>query len=86
MKFHLGFAALCLWATHGFLLAAEPAGKTLVVPRLEVAVTVDGQLDEACYAEHAPRTDFVNAADPAAHIPSTKAWVFWSEEQLTWDS
>lgn len=68
-------------------LAAEETKKlphvTLNVPPLNEPVTIDGRLEEPCYARHASWTGFVDAASPNAPIPVTRAWLFWSTEHLT---
>lgn len=56
---------------------------TLRVPPLAGAVTPDGSLDEPCYAANTPLTAFVDAADPKAPVPATRAWAFWSDDGLT---
>ncbi len=47
------------------------------------AITVDGNLNEACYQQIAPLEAFVMANDNSREVPSTKAWVFWSDSGLS---
>ncbi len=76
----------CLIATLTILASVGQADdlqrQTLDVPQWNQAIAIDGMLDEACYSRHMPLTHFVDAADPKAMVAATKAWVFWSEEQL----
>ncbi len=54
----------------------------LPVPFMSAAVQVDGKLDDPCYRNCEPLTAFVVAAEPGREAPSTKAWLFWSEDRL----
>jgi len=54
----------------------------LRVPYLSDLITADGNFDEACYAQHAPLTSFVVAADHVRKPPLTKAWLFWNDQGL----
>ena len=62
-----------------------PPSRTSVlhVPRLEVSVKVDGNLDEPCY-QRAPLVEtFVVAGSTVRRPARTRAWLFWREEMLT---
>jgi hypothetical protein len=74
-------ASVFLAAAHCTPLS-EHTGPTLSIPEVTEPVVIDGQLNEPCYRQHAPLSAFVVAGSPAAPVPRTKAWVFWSEEQL----
>lgn len=46
-------------------------------------INADGNLDEACYREHAPLTAFAAAGDRSRPCAPTKAWLFWNEAGLS---
>ncbi len=54
----------------------------LAVPYHDGPIVVDGKLDEPFYQTIQPLTNFVDVADPTHPIPSTKAWVGWSNRRL----
>lgn len=63
----------------------HPGGSTptmLGVPPLEGAVTVDGDLDEPCYASEPLVQGFVVAGQPGRRPAATRAWLFWLDEGL----
>ena len=60
----------------------EMSSQTIHIPFSDADITVDGKLNEAVYLEVAPFEKFVVAAEPDRVAPSTKAWLFWSEERL----
>lgn len=81
-------AAVFAIAAASLAASAHLAGGEGVPPPLRVpplasgTVTPDGKLDEPCYAAHAPMAAFVDAADPKAKVPETRAWAFWSGDGL----
>jgi len=56
--------------------------QTIHIPFSGANITIDGKLNEAVYLEVAPFEKFVVASEPDRVAPSTKAWLFWSEERL----
>lgn len=54
----------------------------LDVPMCPGPYVIDGKLDEACYGVMTPLDTFVVAGQPDKPASPTKAWVFWSREQL----
>jgi len=54
----------------------------LCVSHMSEPLAADGNLDEPCYAQHAPLKAFRVAGDAARTAPSTRAWLFWAEERL----
>ncbi len=57
----------------------------LSIPYLSSPIEVDGKLDEECYQKYPPIVDtFVVAGDKTRSAPTTKAWLFWNEDQFVY--
>ena len=66
----------------GCVSTKRETDEPLRVPYLSTSIDVDGKLDEECYRGHDPLTAFVVAGNTSREAPSTRAWLFWSEERL----
>ena len=62
--------------------AKHKASQVFGIPYFKPAIQPDGKLDEACYRQIAPMSNFFVAGNPAQDVPATKAWLFWSGERL----
>jgi hypothetical protein len=52
------------------------------IPKLQDGIRIDGTLDESCYADTQPVENFKIAGRQDQTAPSTRAWVFWTEEKM----
>src|SRR5262245_48493765 len=75
------WVALACAGCHTPPQAGAPIGE-LPVPVLTCPVTVDGRLDEPCYAQPALVERFVIAGNSTRQPARTRAWLFWSAEKL----
>lgn len=73
---------MAVWMLPASLIAEDNVISLFRIPKDSTAITVDGKLDEPCYAEHQPLKAFVVAGDKNQEAPSTEAWLFWNEERL----
>lgn len=81
MLFRLVLSAVMVMFS-GCVTTGQAPTRPLAIPYASTVVQADGQLDEACYREHAPLRDFVVAGDGKRYESSTKAWLFWNENAL----
>ena len=84
LKLTLGVAGVLLAGCKTSPPQAE-VGKPLQmihIPFSGADIAIDGILNESVYREMAPFEEFVVASKPDRVAPSTKAWLFWSEDRL----